>query len=501
MMAHEISVSGWLLNELLAPIHPGPLPATPIRGLALDSRAVRPGDLFLALPGLRDHGLRHWPEAQRRGAAGVLWDPEGWAGPVPRGGVVVPLGGLRPRVGLIAARFYGDPSRRMSVIGVTGTDGKSSVTTFLAQALHAQTAPFGVLGTLGVGFPGAVQPMGHTTPDPVRLQSSLAELLARGARGVAMEVSSHALDQDRVAGTAFDVAVLTNITRDHLDYHGDMARYAQAKARLFAVPGLRHAVLNLDDPRGLAWARPLARRMNVLGVGFGGRAAAPVPRVGVHAAAHAHGLALRLDWEGRTFPVRVPLLGRFNAQNTALVFAGLLSLGLDADEAARRLTALRAVPGRMEPFRMPGRPLVVVDYAHTPAALTHALSALRAHVAGRIVCVFGCGGARDRGKRPLMGAAAERLADAVIVTDDNPRGEAPERIVREILSGVRSPGAVQVIHDREQAIATAVAAAGPGDAVLVAGKGHETTQDYGDHVVCFSDRAVVRELLGMERVS
>ncbi len=498
MMARDVSGSGrFPLNALLHPILPGAWPAVEIGGLALDSRRVRPGDLFLALRGTRGHGLEHWPEARRRGAVGVLWEPRGWTGTVPEGGVSVAVPGLQRVVGPLASRFHGEPSRHLTVIGVTGTDGKSSVSTFLAQALHAQTAPFGVVGTLGAGFPGAVRPTGHTTPDALDLQARLAGFVARGARGVAMEVSSHALDQGRVAGVDFDVAVLTNVTRDHLDYHGDVARYAATKARLFAMPGLRHAVLNLDDAQGRAWALPLARRLPVIGVGFGEVPMADLPRVHIEAAAVRRGLQLRLRWAGSLHDVRLPLLGRFNATNAALVFAVLLALGMDAGEALRRLTALRAVPGRMEPFEAPGRPLVVVDYAHTPAALAQALKALRAHVRGRIVCVFGCGGERDRGKRPLMGAAAERLADAVIVTDDNPRGEDPERIVREILAGAAKPGGIQVIHDREQAIATALEAAGPGDAVLVAGKGHETTQEFGDHGVRFSDRDTVAGLLGL----
>ncbi len=495
MMAQGVRRVGWALSALLGPLVPGAWPPVQVSGLALDSRAVRPGDLFLAVPGGRGHGLAHWADAQRRGAVGVLWDPQGWAGPPPQAPAwAVPA--LRIRLGEIASRFYGDPSRDLTVVGVTGTDGKSSVSTFLAQALHSQTAPFALVGTLGAGLLGRVRPTGHTTPDAVRVQSLLADFRAEGARGVAMEVSSHALDQHRVAGVAFDVAVLTNITRDHLDYHGDIARYAQAKARLFEAPGLTHAVLNLDDPHGRAWADRLRERLAVIGVGFGAERDASVPWVGVEASADAAGLDVVLHWAAERFALHLPLLGRFNAQNAALVFAALLALGFDPEEAARRLGALRAVPGRMEPFGGGDRPLVVVDYAHTPAALEQALRGLRAHVGGRLVCVFGCGGARDRGKRPLMGAVAERLADRVVVTDDNPRGEDPAAIVADILGGTGVPGAIQVVHDRAQAIATAIEACGPQDAVLVAGKGHETTQDFGHETIRFSDREAVAALVG-----
>lgn len=495
MMAQGVHPRGRSLEDLLGPLLPGPWPGLEVSGLAQDSRRVRPGDLFLAVNGARGHGLAHWPEALRRGAVGVLWDPQGWAGPPPEGAWARPVPELRRHVGRIAARFYDDPSRRLRVVGVTGTDGKSSVSTFLAQAMHAQTAPFGVIGTLGAGFPGRMRATRHTTPDAIHLQALLAAFAQQRARGVAMEVSSHALDQDRVAGVAFEVAVLTNITRDHLDYHGDLERYARAKARLFEMADLRHAVFNLDDPRGQSWARRLTGRLAVTGVAFGAPPALGIPCVGVEAEPLPGGLRLGLHSAGRRLGLDLPLLGRFNAQNAGLVFAVLLALGLDADEAARRLQALRPVPGRMEPFRAPGRPLAVVDYAHTPAALEQALRALRAHVSGRIFCVFGCGGSRDRGKRPLMGAVAERLADRVILADDNPRDERPEAIVREILAGTRHPEAVQVIHDRAQAIATALELAGPGDAVLVAGKGHEGTQDFGAEVVRFSDREAVAALL------
>jgi UDP-N-acetylmuramoyl-L-alanyl-D-glutamate--2,6-diaminopimelate ligase len=403
---------------------------------------------------------------------------------------VTPLPGLRGLAGRLADRFHGEPSHALKVIGVTGTNGKTSVCHFLAQAFDAPGARCGVIGTLGNGLTGALEPATHTTPDALALHAGLARLRDAGATRVALEVSSHALDQERVAGVRFDTAVFTNLTHEHLDYHGDMAGYAAAKRRLFSQPGLRRAALNVDDPQGAAWRAGIDPSIEVLGFGF-------------DAAAELRGSDLRFDADGLTLEVRhgtahatlrSPLLGRFNASNLLAALAVLRLAGLDLAEAVARLARVRTVPGRMERFARSDGPLAVVDYAHTPDALEAALAALREHCQGRLWCVFGCGGERDAAKRPLMGAAAEAGADRVIVTDDNPRHEDGAAIAAAIVAGLREPARVEVVRDRATAITRALHEAAPEDVVLVAGKGHETVQQIGDEARPFSDRALVRRL-------
>jgi UDP-N-acetylmuramoyl-L-alanyl-D-glutamate--2,6-diaminopimelate ligase len=349
-------------------------------------------------------------------------------------------------------------------------------------------------------LPGALQPASHTTPDAVRLQALLAELQAAGADAVAMEVSSHALHQHRVAAVPFDTAVFTNLSRDHLDYHGDMDAYAEAKAQLFRAAGLRLAVLNTDDAMGRRLAAELRGRVAGVACGEAPETEALAERfVALRAVAtRTDGLVFgfRSSWgEGE---VHTPLLGRFNAANLALVLGVLLAWGLEPATVAQRLAGLQAVPGRMQPFGGGARPLVVVDYAHTPDALAQVLESLRAHTERRLHCVFGCGGERDRGKRPLMGAAAERLADRVILTDDNPRGEDGSLIIAEIRAGMRTPDSAAVQRNRALAIRQAIGAAGPGDVVLIAGKGHEAYQQVGDLRLPFSDADQVRQALAEE---
>lgn len=473
-----------------------------IDGLSLDSRQARCGDLFFARGGTRRHGLHYLHDALRAGVAAVAWEPAaGWSElpPPPPGSAAVPtfaVDKLDTQIGVIADRFYGHPSKDLFVVGVTGTDGKTSCTQFLARCLDQPEERCGVIGTLGYGLYGELGEATHTTPDAVRLHRLLADMRERGARCVVMEVSSHALAQSRVAGVAFDVAVLTNLSRDHLDYHGDEAAYARAKRRLFEQPGLGTAVINMDDAFGRTLLAELPQATERVGYGFG-----PVS----DNLRQVVGSELRLDRDG--FSMRVatpwgrgtldsPLLGRFNASNALAVLAVLLLRGQPFAQATAAIRGLATVPGRMERFGgAPGQPLVVVDYAHTPDALRNVLEALRSHCQGRLWCVFGCGGDRDRGKRPLMGAVAERLADRVVVTDDNPRTEAAERIIEEILTGMQAPERVQVERDRERAIVHAVDGAAPEDLVLIAGKGHEEYQLVGERTLPFSDRALVRRLL------
>jgi len=476
-----------------------------VAGLTLDSRQVRPGWLFLACQGGTGHGLDFADQARAGGAVAILaepgdrWDLSAMAGLARVMGLpVIPCPDLRRQAGLLASRFYGDPSVHLRVLGVTGTNGKTSVTHYVAQALAGEL-DCGLIGTLGVGRPGELEPASHTTPDPIRLQETLAWFRERGAGAVAMEVSSHALDQGRVAGVRFSHALFTNLSRDHLDYHGDMGTYGQAKRSLFRSPGLEWAILNLDDPLSGDILADLAPGVRVGGYSLNaGLAPAPDTDLWVRlremTPGHA-GMQLAIDTSLGAGRLALALIGRFNAANALAALLVLLSLGMDLDRALRALEQVRGVPGRMERFGGAGAPLVVVDYAHSPDALEQALLNLRAHAKGRLVCVFGCGGERDTGKRPLMGALAERLADQVILTDDNPRGEAGDEIIAQILAGMVAPGPVIVERRRGLAIRRAIAIAGRDDLVLVAGKGHETLQDLGERKVHFSDRAQVQQAL------
>ncbi len=468
-----------------------------IAGLSLDSRRVGPGELFLACRGRRTAGHRYIDQAVARGAAAVAYEVA--AGE--EGRLQGPLGGpplvavpeLSRRAGPLAARFHGEPARALRLVGVTGTNGKTSCAWFLAQALDAAGHRCGVVGTLGSGLPRRLRPGTHTTPDPVSLQAALAGLRAAGATAAALEVSSHALDQGRVEGLPFVGAVFTNLSRDHLDYHGDVEAYGAAKARLFAAPGLRWAVINADDPFGLRLLEALPTGVQALPYGLGRQVGEGLR--GRLLASGPEGIRLAVEGPWGRGELRSPLLGAFNAANLLAALGALLLEGVPLEPALARLARLRPAPGRMEAHGGGRLPLAVVDYAHTPDALAQALGALRPLAAGRLWCVFGCGGERDRGKRPLMGEAAARLADRLVLTDDNPRGEDPARIVAEIRAGIPSGASVTVIHDRWAAIAHALRRAAPGDVVLVAGKGHEREQEVAGARRPFSDRHVVEALL------
>ena len=485
------------LDELLAGI--ADAPRVGIAGLSLDSRAVAAGDAFVALKGGTRHGLEHAGEAARRGARAVLFDPaEGRApGAEAAGMAVVAVRELRDRLGGIADRFYGMPSARLTVAGVTGTNGKTTCAWLLASAVGRLARRGAYMGTLGAGFPPAVEGGSLTTPDVVTLHRQLRALADAGATHVAMEVSSHALDQGRVDGLRMRVAAFSNLTRDHLDYHGSMERYAEAKARLFALPGLEHAVINVGDAAGSWFAAGLRPGVALTAVAVGGER--PAAERFLHVArvqAGARGLDLEVEGPFGSRRLASRLIGGFNAENLVVTLGVLLAWGFAVDEAIGALAACAPPPGRMEGYRLPNGALAVVDYAHTPDALAKALAAVRAHARGRVIAVFGCGGDRDPGKRTLMGEAAERGADRVIVTDDNPRGEDGDRIVAMILQGMREPGEARVERDRARAIDAAIDAAKPGDAVLVAGKGHEDYQIVGAERRPFSDRDCILRHLG-----
>ncbi len=500
MMMVQRSEAGFRLSELLAGENPVRLQQDPVvTGITLDSRTVRPGDLFLAVRGTRIHGQNFIMDAITRGAVAVLRESRGDEGAVElcKRIPVVSVSGLRHRAGGIASRFYSNPAASMKVVGITGTNGKTSCCHFLAQALSL-SAPAGVIGTLGYGLYGALRESGNTTPDAVTLQGALADFRDRGARHTVMEVSSHGLDQGRVQGVAFDTAVFTNLSRDHLDYHGDMNRYGAAKRRLFSTSGLRNAVINADDPFGRELLASLPAGVNAVGYSLEGRSAPPAMVSARDLVPGSGGVQMRVYTPWGEGHLESPLLGRFNAGNLLAALATLLCLDVPLGDAIGRLSRVTPVAGRMEAFRDDGGPLVVVDYAHTPAALEQVLEALQEH-GRRLWCVFGCGGERDKGKRPLMGAIAERFADRVMITDDNPRGEEPEQIVADILKGMRQPDAAAVCHDRAAAIERVIHQADAEDVILIAGKGHESFQQLGGVRRPFSDRDVVRRVVGERR--
>ncbi len=501
------------LDRLLAAYTEAALPATAINDVCLDSRTLGAGALFLALAGSRGHGLDHIEHALAGGAAAIAYEPaEGLKVPaldLP----LIPVPGLTIRAGEIAADFYNRPAERLHMTGITGTDGKTSCAWLLAQAMGELGMACGYIGTLGFGDPAALSLATHTTPDATRIQHWLARIADSGFSAAAMEVSSHALAQHRTDAVAFDVAVLTQIGRDHLDYHGSDAAYAAAKRRLFAHDTLSHVVLNADDEHGAAWLAEAATRDDVTPIAYGKHGAVAERAHHVHIArvdAHADGLGVTLATHAGRTRLDTGLIGLFHAHNLAACMAVLLARGVDLADASRALSAATTVPGRMERIAghdeagLAAATLVVVDYAHTAGALEAALSSLRAHATGQVFCVFGCGGDRDRGKRALMGAAAGG-ADRVWLTDDNPRGETPADIVAEIRAGLPADwiegSHFNIEHRRARAIAAAINAAGPADVVLIAGKGHETTQQYGSHIYPFDDRVSAAQALNARRAA
>ena len=465
-----------------------------ISALTLDSRAVASGTAFVALAGANTHGLQHAAQANARGASAILFEP-----PVPpnlslpANAIAVP--DLRARLGAMADRFHASPSHQLHVVGVTGTNGKTSTVQLTAQALDRSGFVSGSIGTLGAGLHGKLEAGERTTPDVLRVHAVLAAMRDAGASHVAMEVSSHALDQGRVDAVGFEIAVFTNLTRDHLDYHGDMDAYFAAKAKLFAWSGLRAAVVNVDDTFGRALHASLPTTLQRIALSSRGNEAATLRADAVELS--AAGLGFELVEGAARITVRSPLLGRFNVDNLLAVAGVLRALDWPLSRVADALNGLQPVPGRMSRLGGDARtPLVVVDYAHTPDALEQALASLRGHTIGKLICVFGCGGERDRGKRPQMAAIAERGADVAIVTDDNPRGEDGDAIVREIVAGFVDAARHRVQRDRAQAIAAALADAAPGDTVLIAGKGHEPYQEIAGVKHPFDDLAVARGLMG-----
>ncbi|MGX2039135.1 UDP-N-acetylmuramoyl-L-alanyl-D-glutamate--2,6-diaminopimelate ligase [Methylocaldum sp. MU1018] len=497
MMAAAAQTFGHRLDALLSGFTDAPVPRTvEVAGLCHDSRRARPGDLFVALAGHRSHGMRHAGQSVRQGCAAIVYDPAGDGHLLARdvaGIPCVPVDSLDQKLGFIADRFFGEPSASLDMIGITGTNGKTSCSHFLAHALSAK-APAAVVGTLGWGMPGALEATSHTTPDAIEVHGLLSRLRDQGVKTVAMEASSHGQVQGRLNGVRFKGALYTNFSRDHLDYHGTMEAYLEAKLRLLDWPGLEFVAFNADDPIAGAVSSRTPAHARRIGFSLRGQKTGPESAVSVEAVHHdARGIAFRARYRQQIADVFAPVYGDFNAENLAATLAVLLGLGYALPEASALIGNVRPVPGRMERFSAQGR-TAVVDYAHTPDALAGVLRSLRRHCEGNLWVVFGCGGDRDRGKRRLMGAIAEELADGVVLTDDNPRSENGDEIIRDILSGCRRDDTV-TIRDRREAIAWTLERAGAGDIVLVAGKGHESTQEIQGRKYPFSDREVIMETL------
>jgi len=464
-------------------------PETPVAGIASDSRVLKHGFLFLACEGVSSHGLDYLREAQAAGVCAVAWDSSTADAPDDIGIPMIAVENLAARLGDIANRFYGNPSSILKTIGVTGTNGKTTVAWLLAECLQQLDRRCGYLGTLGFGVDELHDAEGMTTPAAIELHGRLADFIDQGASHAALEVSSHALTQGRVDGVEFEAALFTNLTRDHLDYHGDMQSYFESKARLFMSYSSTYKIINLDSEFGVALAERCGQDVVTVSTQFN-RVADGRSYVFVRSViANENGSEITFSSSWGDGKFTLPLPGDFNVANAALVLAYLLAAGVDLEKACDVLRIVEAPPGRMQKVAMRGSS-VYVDYAHTPDAIESALRALRPHCRGKIWCVFGCGGDRDIGKRPLMGDLVERLADNVVVTTDNPRWEDPKKIIDEILAGFANSDHATVIEDRAAAIAWTIANAGPSDVVLIAGKGHEDYQEVEGKRHPFSDIAL-----------
>ncbi|MAD52613.1 MULTISPECIES: UDP-N-acetylmuramoyl-L-alanyl-D-glutamate--2,6-diaminopimelate ligase [unclassified Idiomarina] len=475
------------LRELLPPL-PMPVPNVEVSGIKLDSRQVANGDLFVAVPGYVTDGRDYMDKAITAGARAILAEGPSLRSETKNGVVCLYMPGVKEQLSEIAGRFFHHPSKQATVVGVTGTNGKTSVTHLAAQLAEKLGYRAAVIGTTGSGLIGQLLPEKHTTPDAVTVQQRLSTLVAEGADFIAMEVSSHALVQRRVEALHFEAAVATNISRDHLDYHGSMTHYVDAKRRLFEDFELNHRIINIDDSYLAGWIDGTA---DVLSISLLGNERAHI-RVSELAFAE-HGTTFTLSYHGRSAQFATPLLGRFNVYNVVSAVAIMLAQQHSLATVAEHCRTLTPVPGRMEAFQAGDSPLVVVDYAHTPDALQQVLQALRLHCKGKLWCVFGCGGDRDRGKRPQMGQVAAEYADRVVVTDDNPRTEAPQQIIADIMAGIADKRKVHSMEGRRQAVLDTIERAAKDDVVLLAGKGHEDYQVIGQERIDYNERQLVQD--------
>lgn len=467
--------------------------------LRLDSRAVEQGDVFIALKGHVANGEDFIASAIAQGAAAVLIEAAHVAQHIEHAGNIIGVPNLAQQTPFLAAEYYGQPSKALSVIGVTGTNGKSTTTAMIAALANACDHNGAVVGTLGYGHPDTLTPLNNTTPANIDLQRILAELKAANNDLVAMEVSSHGLVQNRVTGTSFKAAVFTNLSRDHLDYHGDMQNYGDAKLKLFTDCEPEHCILNVDDACAQAWLEQ--HTFNNL-VAYGQQPKAHTYRQYVWFSEleyHQQGISALLTTSWGDAKISAPLFGEFNIYNLAAAIATLMTQGYDFEQVCAGAENIVPVAGRMQAFSAPNKPICVVDYAHTPDALALALQALQHHVPGKVTCVFGCGGDRDKGKRPLMAQAAEQNADRLVITSDNPRSEDPLEIINDVKAGLSQPEYAYCDIDRASAIKHAINSSDDDSVVLIAGKGHEDYQIIGETRLSFCDRSWVQAILQGEK--
>ena len=469
-----------------------------VSGIAIDSRKVKPGDLFLAYKGSQNNGMDYIEEAVQSGAIAIAIDNDETISVESSSTKIFKVIGLRERAGYIISRFYDEPSKSIQLIGVTGTNGKTTVSYMIAYALYILGKQSALIGTLGHGRFLHLEDSTTTTPDPVTLHSLLTNW-RDNIDFVAMEVSSHAIDQGRVAGTIFDIAVFTNLTRDHLDYHKTIEDYVYAKFQFFQSSGLKHAIVNIDDSYGLQLIDSLPPSLKIVVFSvkqdltrFYKKDVSFVCCNEIKTSNLNSIISIDSSW-GQAI-VQTSLLGAFNVENILAAFGTLCVSGFNIERIAKTLSEFSGVPGRMEFFYAEDKPLLVIDYAHTPDALEKALIALRPYCSGKLYCIFGCGGNRDVGKRSQMGATSERLSDYIVLTNDNPRTEAPEKIIENILEGVQNKSTVTIKYDRSDAIINTFLNANVNDVILIAGKGHEMTQQIGELLLPFSDRELARRL-------
>lgn len=469
-----------------------------IKDLSLNSQEVKPGDLFFALSGAKTDGKKYIHDAIQKGAVAICTEdplslPDNDLVPI------ISIQNLKQKLGLIAAKFYGFPSRNMFIIGVTGTNGKTSITRLIANAFHELNKKSATIGTIGYGvFDQPLIELNNTTPDAIQLQKILAEFKKEHVEIVAMEVSSHALDQCRVNGIDFQMGIFTNLTHDHLDYHGSLLHYAKAKKLLFEKETIKTGIFNLDDPVGFEWFNTFSSQFDVLGYGIHTKDEKAIRAENIRLQSNGVSVFLKTPWGERK--IKSQLLGFFNVSNLLAVISALGALGISFEKIIDIIPHLKPVCGRLQTLGGHGEnPLVVVDYAHTPDALMQALQSLREHCQGMLICVFGCGGDRDKTKRPIMASIAEQWADIVIVSDDNPRTESAHQIVNDILAGFKNPKPVIIEHDREKAIQKAIALSHKNDIVLLAGKGHENYQIIGTDKIHSSDIEIAEKCLDRKR--
>jgi UDP-N-acetylmuramoyl-L-alanyl-D-glutamate--2,6-diaminopimelate ligase len=471
----------------------------PVSGISTDSRKVNNGDVFIALDGSRTSGKVFVQEAVDKGATAILLESLPDNLDIKPDVPLIIVKGLKSNLGLLASRVYHDPSREIKIIGITGTNGKTSIAYYLAQLFSVfDKDHVGSIGTIGAGVFGKLQPKGNTTPDIISINELLNEFREKKIKHVVMEVSSHGLDQGRVDNIRFETAVFTNLSRDHLDYHGDMHIYGEAKKKLFTSPELKNAVINIDDEFGNRLFSDIHKQVNTISYGIDGHSGKSGVKADVYAEIIKQGinsLTLKIHSPWGNSELTVPLTSRFNAYNILACVAVMSLHGMSFHKLIENLSGLVAVPGRMEAFIKEGNPGIFVDYSHTPDALMQALISLREYCDGQLICVFGCGGDRDKGKRSLMGSVAELYADQVYLTSDNPRTEPPDQILKDIRNGMKGLVPVELQPDRTIAISNAFKSANPDDIILIAGKGHETYQEIGHSKLPFSDRQLVRNLL------